>query len=170
VWHRTTKDKLLVKAGRSYLDRYTDIEAATNPLILCIDNTGVSTAEPQVVLNCLDAYQYLLGNERSAAVETVEIRERSKFSKPVLSPTMICRGGLPRRGGLPTLASAESSCKVWFGRLERDSPESHRRHRWSESHQLISMVPGLLPINGAPHLDTTESLSQDRHVVLCSSS
>jgi hypothetical protein len=34
-------------AGRSC----TDIEAAMNPLILCIDNTGVSIAEPQVVLN-----------------------------------------------------------------------------------------------------------------------
>ena len=51
VWHRTPKDELLVEAGRSYLDRYTDIEAATNPLILCIDNTGISIAEPQVVLN-----------------------------------------------------------------------------------------------------------------------
>jgi hypothetical protein len=51
VWHRITKDELLVVAGRSYLDRYTDIEAATNPLILCINNTGVSIAEPQVVLN-----------------------------------------------------------------------------------------------------------------------
>ena len=51
VWHRTTKDELLVEAGRSYLDRYLDIEAVTNPFILCIDNTGVSIAEPQVVLN-----------------------------------------------------------------------------------------------------------------------
>ena len=51
VWHRTTEDELLVEAGRLYLDRYTDIEAATNPLILCIDNTNVSIAEPQVVLN-----------------------------------------------------------------------------------------------------------------------
>ena len=51
VWHRTTKDELLLEAGRLYLDRYTDIEAATNPLIFCIDNTGVSIAEPQVVLN-----------------------------------------------------------------------------------------------------------------------
>jgi hypothetical protein len=40
-----------VEAGRSYLNRYVDIEAATNPLILCIDSTGVSIAEPQVVLN-----------------------------------------------------------------------------------------------------------------------
>jgi hypothetical protein len=56
VWHRTTKDELLVAAGRSYLDRYTDIEAATNPLSLCIDNTGVSIAEPQVVPNkCLNS-------------------------------------------------------------------------------------------------------------------
>ena len=45
VWHRTTKDKLLVEAGGSYLDRYTDIKAATNLLILCIDSTGVSIAE-----------------------------------------------------------------------------------------------------------------------------
>jgi len=44
-------EELLVEAGRSYLDRYTDIEAATNPLILCIDNTGVSVAKPQVALN-----------------------------------------------------------------------------------------------------------------------
>jgi hypothetical protein len=41
VWHRATKDELLVEAGRSYLDRYIDIEAAANPLILCIDNTSV---------------------------------------------------------------------------------------------------------------------------------
>ena len=34
VWHRITKYELLVAVGRSYLDRYTDIEAATNPLIL----------------------------------------------------------------------------------------------------------------------------------------
>lgn len=27
VLHRKTKDKLLIKAGRSYLDRYTDIKA-----------------------------------------------------------------------------------------------------------------------------------------------
>ena len=46
VWHRTTKDELLVEAGRSYLDGYTYIEATSNPLILCIDNTGVSIAEP----------------------------------------------------------------------------------------------------------------------------
>ena len=51
VWHRTTKDELLIEAGRSYLNRYTDIEAATNPLILCTDDIGVSIAEPQVVLN-----------------------------------------------------------------------------------------------------------------------
>ena len=51
VWHRTTKDELLVEAGRSYFDRYTDIEAATNSLILYIDNTGLSIAEPQVVFN-----------------------------------------------------------------------------------------------------------------------
>jgi hypothetical protein len=38
-------------SGRSYLDGEIDIEAATNPLILCIDNTNVSIAEPQVVLN-----------------------------------------------------------------------------------------------------------------------
>ena len=46
VWHGTTEDELLVEAGRSYLDGYTYIEAALNPLILCIDNTGVSIAEP----------------------------------------------------------------------------------------------------------------------------
>jgi hypothetical protein len=46
VWHGATKHELLVEAGRSYLDRYTDIEAATNPLILCINNTGVSIAKP----------------------------------------------------------------------------------------------------------------------------
>jgi hypothetical protein len=51
VWHGTTKDELLVEAGRSYLDRYAYIEAASNPLILCIDNTGVSISEAQVVLN-----------------------------------------------------------------------------------------------------------------------
>jgi len=44
VWQRTTKDELFVEAGRSYLDRYIDIETATNPLIFCIDNTGVSIA------------------------------------------------------------------------------------------------------------------------------
>ncbi len=49
MWHRTPKDELLVVAGRLYLDRYADIKAATNPLSLCIDNTGVSSAEPQVV-------------------------------------------------------------------------------------------------------------------------
>jgi hypothetical protein len=49
VWHETTKDKLLVEAGRLYLDRYTYIEAPSNPLILYFDNTGVSIAEPQVV-------------------------------------------------------------------------------------------------------------------------
>ena len=42
---------VLVTAGRSYLDRYTDIEAAPNSLILYIDNIGLSIAEPQVVLN-----------------------------------------------------------------------------------------------------------------------
>ena len=36
VWHGITKDELLIEAGRSYLDRYTYIEAASNPLILCI--------------------------------------------------------------------------------------------------------------------------------------
>lgn len=46
VWHRTTEDELLVEAGRLYLDVYTDIEAATNLLILCIDNTNISIAEP----------------------------------------------------------------------------------------------------------------------------
>jgi hypothetical protein len=51
VWHGATKHELLVEAGRSYLDRYIDIKAATNPLILCIDNIGVSIAKPQVVLN-----------------------------------------------------------------------------------------------------------------------
>ena len=49
VWHRTTKDELLVEAGRLYLDRDTDIEAATNPLSFCIDSTSVSVTEPQVV-------------------------------------------------------------------------------------------------------------------------
>ena len=51
VWHRTAKDELLVAAGRSYLDGYTDIEAATNPLIFCGNNTGVQITEPQVVYN-----------------------------------------------------------------------------------------------------------------------
>jgi hypothetical protein len=51
LWHGTTKHKLLVEAGRSYLDRYTYIKAASNPLFLCCDNTGVLSAEPQVVLN-----------------------------------------------------------------------------------------------------------------------
>jgi hypothetical protein len=46
MWHGTTKDELLVAARRFYLDRYTDIEAATNPLGLWIDNTGVSSTEP----------------------------------------------------------------------------------------------------------------------------
>jgi hypothetical protein len=40
-----------MEAGRSYLDGYTDIEAATNPLILWIEYTGVSITELQVVLN-----------------------------------------------------------------------------------------------------------------------
>ncbi len=51
VWNRTTKDELLLEAGRLYLDRYADIEAATNPLIFYTDNTGVLIAEPQVVLH-----------------------------------------------------------------------------------------------------------------------
>jgi len=51
VWHKTTKDKLTVKAGRLYLDGYRDIEAATNPPVLDINNTNTSIAEPQVVLN-----------------------------------------------------------------------------------------------------------------------
>ena len=56
VWHKTTKDELLVAARRSYLDRYADIEAATNPSSLCIDNTGVSIGEPQVVPDkCLNS-------------------------------------------------------------------------------------------------------------------
>lgn len=39
---------LLVEAA----DRTSiDIEAATNPLILCYNNTGVPIAEPQVVLD-----------------------------------------------------------------------------------------------------------------------
>lgn len=56
VWHRTTKDELLVVTGRSYLDRYANIEAATNPLGLCIDDTGVLLTEPQVVpIKCLNS-------------------------------------------------------------------------------------------------------------------
>jgi len=51
VWLRATKDELLVEAGPLYLDRYTYIEAASNPLILCIDNISVSISKPQVVLN-----------------------------------------------------------------------------------------------------------------------
>lgn len=55
VWHRTTKDELLVAVRRLYLDRYADVEAATNPSSLCIDNTGVLIGEPQVVPNkCLN--------------------------------------------------------------------------------------------------------------------
>src|ERR1700709_2857446 len=55
VWHRATKYELLVAVRRSYLDRYADIEAATNPSSLCIDNTGVSIGEPQVVSDkCLN--------------------------------------------------------------------------------------------------------------------
>jgi hypothetical protein len=46
VWHRTTKDELLVAAGQSYLDRYTDIKAAINPISLYINNTGVLITEP----------------------------------------------------------------------------------------------------------------------------
>jgi hypothetical protein len=46
VWHRTTKDELLVAAGQWYLNRYTDIKAATNLLILWINNIGVLIAEP----------------------------------------------------------------------------------------------------------------------------
>jgi len=39
------------------LDDYTDIEAATNPLILSGNNTGVLIAEPQVVSKkCLDGH------------------------------------------------------------------------------------------------------------------
>ena len=48
VWHRATKDELLVEAVNRTL---IDIEAATNPLILCYDNTGVPIAELQVVLD-----------------------------------------------------------------------------------------------------------------------
>ena len=44
-----SKLMLLVVAGRLYLDRYADFKATTNPLSLCIDNTGVSSAESQVV-------------------------------------------------------------------------------------------------------------------------
>jgi hypothetical protein len=51
VWHGATKHKLLVEAGRSYFNTYIDIKAATNPLILCINNNRVSITEPQVVLN-----------------------------------------------------------------------------------------------------------------------
>jgi hypothetical protein len=46
VWHRTTKDELLVAAGRLYLDRYIDIKAAIHPLSLYINNTGVLITEP----------------------------------------------------------------------------------------------------------------------------
>jgi hypothetical protein len=45
VWDGATKHELLVEADRSYFDRCTDIEAATNPLILCIDNNRVSIAK-----------------------------------------------------------------------------------------------------------------------------
>jgi hypothetical protein len=62
VWHGITKDELLVVVGRSYLDRYIDIEAATNLLIFYIDNIGVSITEPQVVfiksLSSLSASRY----------------------------------------------------------------------------------------------------------------
>jgi hypothetical protein len=51
VWHRTMKDGLLVEVARLYTDNYTDIKATTNPFILCINNIGVSIAEPEVVLN-----------------------------------------------------------------------------------------------------------------------
>ena len=47
VWHRTTKDELVEAADSTSID----IEATTNPLILCYDNTGVPIAKPQVVLN-----------------------------------------------------------------------------------------------------------------------
>jgi hypothetical protein len=55
VWHRTSKDELLVAAGRSYLDGYADVEAATDPSSPWSNNTGVSITEPQMVLNkCLN--------------------------------------------------------------------------------------------------------------------
>lgn len=47
MWHRTAKDDLhLAGTSRLYLDRDTDIEAATNPVISSFDNTGVSITEP----------------------------------------------------------------------------------------------------------------------------
>lgn len=45
VWHRAAKHELLLAAGRLYLDRYADIEAATNPFVRCRNNTGVLVAE-----------------------------------------------------------------------------------------------------------------------------
>jgi hypothetical protein len=55
VWHRTAKDELLVTPGRTYLDGYTNIEAATNPSLLRRYNAGVVIIKPQMVFNnCLD--------------------------------------------------------------------------------------------------------------------
>jgi len=46
MWHGAMKYELLIKAGRSYLERDIDIKAATNPLILYINNISVSIAKP----------------------------------------------------------------------------------------------------------------------------
>jgi len=46
MWHGIMKDELLVEAGQLYLDRYIYIKATSNPLILCINNTGISISEP----------------------------------------------------------------------------------------------------------------------------
>jgi len=46
MWYKIIKDELLIKAGRLYLDKYINIKAATNLLILYINNTSVSIAKP----------------------------------------------------------------------------------------------------------------------------
>ncbi len=51
VWHRTTKDQVLVKAGRPSFHRYIYIKAPSNLLVLCFDNTSVLIAQSQVMPN-----------------------------------------------------------------------------------------------------------------------
>lgn len=61
-------------------------------------------------------------------------------------------------------------CGIILQGMFRTSSTGQPRVASAASLVGVPSAHGLLPINGAPHLDTTESLSQDRHVVLCSSS
>ncbi len=51
MWHRTTKDQVLVEAGRPYFYKYTNIKAPTNPLVFCFDCTSVFIPQSQVMPN-----------------------------------------------------------------------------------------------------------------------